>query len=133
MLPGARTADGSLLVTEVLADASSVFVGGVALTPAGAVHTTKLLPVQTEVNGFGLRETGELCVRYGFNLANAYWLGGLPFDNFGHLCCQLNQPVSPGDTFVGGVRVGPLGGVYVTDVAPPPFKGFSDGFDGGFG
>ena len=44
---------------------------------------------------------------------------GLPFNVDGGLVLQVNQPVSPGDAYVGGVRVGPLGGVYAVDTTPP--------------
>ena len=58
--------------------------------------------------------------------------GGLPYNADHELVVQLNQPVSPGDSYVGGVRVGPLGGVYIIDTAPPPEGGYSNGFSNGF-
>ena len=81
-------------------------------------------------NGFMVDETGTLQVGqppiHHFNQ-------GLPVDSEGGLVVQLNQPESPGDAFVGGIRVGPLGGVYVVNLTPPPeVDAFSPGFNEGF-
>lgn len=58
---------------------------------------------------------------------------GLPFNADGHLVVQLNVPAFPGDAYVGGIRVGPNGGVYVVDTTPPPESfGFANGFSTGF-
>jgi len=133
MLPGARTADGALFILDSLPEKPGAsFSGGILVDPAGEIHVTSVQTVQAVANGFGLRNTGKLCIVYGFDLANAVWQQGLPFDPTGRLCCQLNQPVSPGDAYVGGIRVGPLGGVYVDNAAPPVPVGFSDGFSDGF-
>jgi len=131
MLPGVRTPDGSLYITT--AAPSPLFDwSGIAHGPLGAIYASSTLPPQTVVNGFGVRDNGVLCIRYGYDLSQAVWIGGLPFDDEGRLCCQLNQPESPGDSFVGGIRVGPLGGVYVTDFTPVSSYGFSNGFSNGF-
>jgi hypothetical protein len=60
--------------------------------------------------------------------------GGYPYNADGELVVQLNQPPVPGDEFVGGIRVGPAGGIYVIDTTPPPppDAGFSDGYSNGF-
>jgi hypothetical protein len=60
--------------------------------------------------------------------------GGYPYNADNELVVQLNQPPVPGDVFVGGIRVGPLGGVYVIDTTPPPpaDAGFSDGYSDGY-
>ena len=58
--------------------------------------------------------------------------GGYPYNANDELVVQLNQPVSPGDAWVAGIRVGPLGGVYIIDVVPPTLGGFSNGFSNGF-
>jgi hypothetical protein len=131
MLPGARTSDGALVITTVAPVATDPRVGGVTLTPDGVVKVNANTP-QVFDQGKGFLINGALCIDVA-GTAIAGYVGGLPVTASGALKCQLNQPVSPGDAYVGGIRVGPLGGVYVTDVAPPPFKGFSDGFDGGFG
>lgn len=129
MLAGARAPDGSLYVTET-APPDVQFEGGVAVGTQGAIFATSTLPIQSVANGFGVRQNGQLCIAYGGTAK--FWQGGLPFTADGQLVCQLNQPESPGDAFVGGIRVGPLGGVYVTDLTPPPFSAFSTGFDQGF-
>lgn len=131
MLPGARTSDGALVITTVAPQPGDFFNSGIAMTPEGAVRVTDGAAPQVFNNGLGMMTIGALCVDPGGTIAG--YQAGLPATVDGRLVVQLNQPVSPGDSFVGGIRVGPLGGVYVTDVAPPPFKGFSDGFDGGFG
>lgn len=80
-------------------------------------------------NGFLFDDDGSLEVSGG-PIVN--WNGGLPFDVDGKLVGTTADPVDS-DRYVGGIRVSPTLGVYTIDVAPPPFKGFSDGFDGGFG
>jgi hypothetical protein len=79
--------------------------------------------------GKGFMNNGALCTS---NEAIAGYVGGLPVTATGALKVQLNQPVSPGDAFVGGIRVGPLGGVYVTDTTPVVPFSFSNGFSTGF-
>jgi hypothetical protein len=82
--------------------------------------------------GKGFMNNGALCVRQSGEPIAGY-VGGLPVTATGALKCQLNQPVSPGDSYVGGLRVGPLGGLYIVDATPPAPNGFSSGFDAGFG
>ena len=83
-----------------------------------------------ETNGFLVDEFGVLQVG---KPPIAGFAMGLPFDSEGRLVIQMNQAVAPSDPYVGGVRVGPLGGVYAVDLTPPPqIDGFSSGFDGGF-
>jgi hypothetical protein len=130
MLPGTRTDDGALYVTDAPL-LSETFNGGVLMSGAGVVAVTSTLLPQVFANGLGLRQAGQLCIAYGGVIAN--YEAGLPFTADGRLVCQLNQPISPGDSFVGGVRVGPLGGVYVVDIDPPVVSGFSSGFSSGFG
>lgn len=62
----------------------------------------------------------------------AFWNGGLPFDIDGKLVGTTDDPIAS-DAYVGGVRVSPTKGVYALDTAPPPFRGFSNGFSNGFG
>jgi hypothetical protein len=129
MLPGLKTSDGSLYITEEGSQPSDVFLGGLRMTPEGIVRATENAP-QVFANGFGVSESGPLCISFGGVMAN--YQQGLPFTADGRLVCQLNQPVSPGDAFVGGIRVGPLGGVYVTDTTPVVPFSFSNGFSNGF-
>jgi hypothetical protein len=82
--------------------------------------------------GKGFMINGALCIDVAGS-AIASYVGGLPVTASGALKCQLNQPVSPGDSYVGGIRVGPLGGIYIIDTTPPPPTAFSDGFSNGFG
>lgn len=131
MIPGTRTADGSLLINTTTPNGAQVFNGGVALdTNTGAVF---VMNGTGPVYQGGLRFTnvGQLCIAPGGVID--HYVNGLPVNIDGRLVTQLNQPVSPGDAFVGGIRVGPLGGVYTSDITPPPPTGFSSGFSNGFG
>ena len=131
MLPGARTSDGALFVHPASGPHTDPYVGGIAVTPDGAIHIDEFGVPSKFVNGFGVTNLGALCV----NLSNAAIAGysqGLPFDSVGNLVCQLNQPVSPGDAYVGGLRVGVLGGLYVVDTAPPLTSAWSNGFSDGY-
>lgn len=131
MLPQASVApDGSLYVTTAAPTASDPRVGGVCLTPEGQVKVNINDPQRFD-QGRGFMNNGALCVRQSGEPIAGY-VGGLPVTVTGALKCQLNQPVSPGDTFVGGIRVGSLGGVYVTDTTPVAPFSFSNGFSGGF-
>jgi len=59
-------------------------------------------------------------------------MNGLPVTAEGALVAQLNVAVAPSDPYVGGVRVGPFGGIYCVDIAPPTEFGFSNGFSNGY-
>ena len=134
MLPGRRTDTGALFVTQGPPPAGTPLVGGIAVSAAGVIYGNGYVsgtpPAHTySVNGFLVDEFGTLQ----FNQAPIkQYLGGLPFDSAGRLVAQLNQPESPGDAYVGGIRVGPLGGVYVVNLTPPELTAFSPGYDGGF-
>lgn len=67
-------------------------------------------------NGFLVDDLGTLQVG---NPPIINYAMGLPFNAAGALVLQINQPASPGDSVVGGIRVGPLGGVYAVNVTPP--------------
>jgi|PlaIllAssembly_1097288.scaffolds.fasta_scaffold01021_7 hypothetical protein len=67
------------------------------------------------VNGFLVDDLGTLQVG---NPPIIDYVMGLPFNAAGALVLQINQPASPGDSFVGGIRVGPLGGVYAVNTTP---------------
>ena len=79
----------------------------------------KKLPSQVTpmitANGFLVDDLGTLQVG---NPPIIDYAMGLPFNAAGALVIQVNQPVSQGDAYVGGIRVGPLGGVYAVDTNP---------------
>lgn len=118
MLPGARTSpEGALYITTVAPQPGDFFNSGIAMTPAGAVRVTSGSAPQVFNNGFGMMNIGALCIAPGGVIA--IYQAGLPFTADGRLVTQLNQIPASSDPFVGGVRVGPLGGVYTTDATPP--------------
>ena len=129
MLAGLRSDDGALYVTETVPPQFQL-IGGVAVGTQGALYVSSALAPQVFPNGFGVRSDGRLCIAYGAPITQ--YEQGLPFSSDGRLVCQLNQPVSQGDAYVGTIRVGPLGGVYVVDLTPPVVSAFSTGFDQGF-
>lgn len=129
MLAGRRSDNGSIFVNDAAPPAGSPLVGGIALNNFGAIYIAAAVPIRF-VNGFGVTNDGRLCIAYGGTIKQ--FLGGLPFTADGRLVCQLNVAPWPGDTYVGGIRVGPLGGVYVVDLTPPELTAFSPGYDGGF-
>ena len=67
------------------------------------------------VNGFKVDDDGTLQVG---PPPITHYAMGLPFNADDGLVIQLNPPASLGDAYVGGVRVGPLGGVYAVDDTP---------------
>lgn len=130
MLSGAKSPIGELYITTVPPIASEPRNGGIAFSNTGQVHVSTALAPQLDVNGFAVRSDGTLCIAYGGAIAS--WQQGLPFTSDGRLVTQLNTVPAASDPYVGGIRVGPLGGVYVTDAAVPlPFS-FSNGFDRGY-
>lgn len=131
MLFGNRTPDGALYVTTIAPQPGDTFVGGIAYTADGVMRVTDGSDPQTYSNGVGVMNIGAVCIDPGGTID--HFQGGLPCTADGRLVVQLNQPVSPGDAFVGGIRVGPLGGIYIVDGAPPVPNGFSSGFSQGFG
>ncbi len=131
MLPGLRTPDGALYVTTAAPTASDPRSGGVCMTPDGIVKVNGNSPQRFD-QGKGFLNSGALCLGLlGGPIVD--YVGGLPVTATGAIRAQLNQPVSPGDSYVGGLRVGPLGGLYVVDTTPPAPTGFSNGFSAGFG
>lgn len=117
MLPGARTPDGQLYVTTAAPVAADPRIGGVTLTSAGAVKVNINDPQKFD-QGKGFMLNGALCIRQSGEPV-AGFVGGLPVTATGALKCQVNQTPSDTDPFVGGLRVGPLGGLYITDATPP--------------
>lgn len=131
MLPGARTPDGALYVTTAASLPTDTSSGGVKMNAVGAIHVNANTPQKFD-QGKAFMNNGDLCVDIAGGAVAGY-TNGLPVTATGALRCQMNQPVSPGDSYVGGIRVGALGGIYVTDVTPPVPNAFSSGFDTGFG
>lgn len=115
MLSGRLTPDGALYITTIAPQPTDVFWDGVARAPDGATRVVAVAPDLFN-NGLGMKEPGAVAVAFGGVISN--WQQGLPFTNDGRLVAQLNQPVSPGDGYVGRLRVGALGGVYMVDAAP---------------
>ena len=118
MIVGRRSATGDLYISTVAPQPGDVFVNGIAMTSDGVVRVTAATP-QVFNNGLGMMNIGAIAVSFGGVIVS--WQGGLPFADDGRLVCQLNQPASPGDGYVAGLRVGVLGGVYVTDAVPTPW------------
>lgn len=114
MLPQASvTEDGTLRVTTDAPTPTDTAVGGVKVTEDGRIHVSGNTP-QVFDQGKGFMLNGDLCVDTTGG-AVAGHVGGLPVTATGALKCQVDQPVSPGDVWVGGIRVGELGGIYVTE------------------
>ncbi len=130
MLPGRRSPNGSIFVNNAAPPAGSPLLGGIALNDLGAIYVDAASVPTKFNNGFGVTDDGRLCVAYGGAIAQFEM--GLPFTANGRLVVQLNQATVPSDPFVGGIRVGPLGGIYTIDLTPPPLDAFSSGFDEGF-
>lgn len=128
MLPGRRTDEGAIFITDVAPGSAATFEGGIAVSTLGVIYTTATAP-EKFINGMGVLNNGELCVSPPPIVG---YLGGYPRSATGALVLQLNQPESPGDSYVGGVRIGPAGGVYAVDLTPPPLDAFDSAFDGGF-
>jgi hypothetical protein len=128
MIPGLKTADGALYVTTVAPAAGDPVSGGVTMTQEGWVRVNFNSPQRFD-QGKAFTNNSALCVS---NAAIAGYVNGLPVTATGALKCQLNQPVSPGDAYVGGLRVGPLGGLYIVDAAPAwtPANLFASGEQG---
>jgi hypothetical protein len=116
MIPGLKTPDGALYCTTVAPAAGDPVSGGVTMTHDGWVRVNANAPQKFD-QGKGFVLNGALCIDV-LGSAIAGYVNGLPVTATGALKCQLNQPVSPGDAYVGGLRVGSLGGLYIVD-APP--------------
>jgi len=67
------------------------------------------------VNGFKVDDDGTLQVG---PPPITHYAMGLPFNASEGLVLQVNVPPATGDAYVGGTRVGPLGGVYAVDTTP---------------
>ena len=129
MLPGVRGQQGALFIDTSAPSGNYTFSGGFAVKPLGVLYATTA--VGTRFNGGHMTtDLGQLCIAPGG--VTAGYVNGLPVTVDGRLVVQLNVAVLPSDPFVGGIRVGPNGGVYCLDTAPPKEYGFSNGFSNGF-
>src|SRR5574343_1090171 len=115
MLPGLRDDQGRLDVTTDPVDATSTLRGGIACNALGQVHITNVVSTNF-VNGFMVSDTGQLVMSTD---PIVDYKDGLPRDASGRLRGQTDTVPAATDPFVGGIRVGPLGGVYTTLTAPP--------------
>lgn len=129
MLPGARSDKGALFIAIAPPTAEAQAVGGILVGPLGVIFCSTL-PPQVFPNGIGTRHDGSLCITPGGVKANS--VNGLPVTAEGALVVQLNVAFGIDDPYVGGIRVGPNGGIYCLDIAPPTQFGFSNGFSNGF-
>src|SRR5574343_250380 len=119
MLSGNLTPDGALYITTIAPQPTDVFWDGGARALDGAIGVVAVAPDLFN-NGLWMKEPGAIAVAFGGAIANLQQR--LPFTNDGRLFAQLTQPGSPGDGYVGRLRVGALGGVYMVDVAPTPWS-----------
>jgi hypothetical protein len=129
MLPGVRSDKGALFISTAPPTPEAELVGGILVGPLGAIFCSTL-PPQVFPNGIGTRSDGLLCIAPGGTKANS--MNGLPVTAEGALVVQLNVAFGIDDPYVGGIRVGPNGGVYCLDIAPPAIAGFDNGFSNGF-
>ena len=130
MLPGRRSDNGALYITTVAPTDPEPRTGGVCLSTTGQIHVNASAPQKFD-QGKGFLNNGALAVDVA-GTAIANYMQGLPVTATGALKCQLNQTPAASDPYVGGIRVGPTGGVYITDVPVPLTYGYSNGFSNGF-
>lgn len=97
--------------------------GGIGFTAEGALCTTTTVsPIDVWLGGRRVSTEGRLVIGSGDVAARPYnFNAGIPSDSrsgrAGVVIAQANQTPAPTDPFVAGIRVGPLGGVYVVPVA----------------
>jgi len=98
------------------------WVGGIGFDSLGRLCTTDTISATDTFNG-GWRTSilGQVVVanQSGPNPASSQ--GGLPFNPNGTMARQVDVvPLSPNEPYVsGGIRVGPLGGTYMTTAVMP--------------
>jgi hypothetical protein len=116
MLPGRRDAEGRLYVTSVAPLPTSTLQGGIAVSALGQVHYFTGLPTKV-VNGYPVDDAGMLCVVLGGTIAE--YLSAIPRGANGVVVAQVDVAPAATDPYVaGGLRVGPLGGLYLTSAVP---------------
>lgn len=128
MIPGARTPDGAIYIWTSTPAGPQLAQGGISVRDDGSVFVMNGTGPNSS-GGHMITGAGQLCIAPGG--AIDHYVNGLPVTVDGRLVTQLNQVPAPSDAWVGGIRVGPLGGVYTVDTTPP-VSGFSSGFDAGF-
>lgn len=105
---------------------------GVGYDSTGRMCTTTVLGATDQsVGGWRLDPLGRVVVAA--QDASVVYNGGLPFNSDGSLARQIDTVPAANDPYVGGIRVGPAGGVYFTTAAPPVvLDSFSDDFSEAF-
>jgi hypothetical protein len=115
VLPGRRDPQGRLDITADPPGVGTTYQGGIAINSLGQVHAVGADPTRY-VNGLPVSDTGQLCVG---DQATAYFLEGIPRTGTGRIKAQADNVPAATDPYIGGLRIGPLGGVYTTYVVPP--------------
>ena len=92
-------------------------LGGIALTALGQIYyTTVKAATDVYVNGFRVTGEGALVCTPGGAIAD--FLEGIPRAGDGSMVIQVNVAPAATDPFLGGLRIGALGGVYTNSTAP---------------
>lgn len=116
MISGSVDDAGRLDVTTDLPGVGTTYLGGIARNSLGQIHITSAVS-DNFINGVMVSDTGQLC--FAPAPIDGPYLGGYPRKADGRLVGQADTTPDPKDPFVGGIRVGPLGGIYSTYTAPP--------------
>jgi hypothetical protein len=112
---------GEIYITTNVPDANSVWAGGFCFNATGQLHISTV-PAGTDfyIGGCRFNISGALVVGAGDAPNRPYFVNdGLPTrltDNA--MVYQLDQVPSANDPYVQGIRVGALGGVYMSTAAP---------------
>ena len=118
-----RTEDGQIYATTNAVGPGTAWSGGMAFDTTGRLHiTTTIGATDIWVNGFRLSSSGQVVVTDGGVGKQPYaFNSGFPFSKLdGALIRQLNQTPIASDPYVIGIRIGPLGGVYMLIEGVPP-------------
>lgn len=111
---------GVVQTTTALPDGNSRFVAGLRYSSAGELHvTTTPSPTDVFLAARRVSALGQLVVGPGEPEARPYDVnGGVPSDarpaRTGVVVCQQGAPAPTDGTVGGGIKVGELGGVYVS-------------------
>ena len=112
---------------------SASYNGGIAYNALGQMVTVVFTAADDVWNG-GWRLSAKGAVVIAAQSGQPVYNGGLPFNPAnGAMAAQLDVTPLASDPYVGGIRVGTLGGVYFTSASPPSnLRSFSAGFSPGF-